>query len=63
MAEIFISGHRNPDMDSVCAAYSYAYLKTKLDPTNTYIPVRCGNLNETTKAQFERLGVQAPAFI
>ena len=63
MAEIFISGHRNPDMDSVCAAYSYAYLKNKLDPTNTYIPVRCGNLNDTTKAQFSRLGVQAPAFI
>jgi len=50
-------------MDSVCAAYSYAYLKNKLDPTNTYIPVRCGNLNDTTKAQFNRLGVQAPAFI
>ncbi|HKM06964.1 MAG TPA: putative manganese-dependent inorganic diphosphatase [Sphaerochaeta sp.] len=63
MAEIFISGHRNPDMDSVCAAYSYAYLKNKLDPSNTYTPVRCGNLNDTTKAQFERLGVQAPAFL
>ncbi|HKL56771.1 MAG TPA: putative manganese-dependent inorganic diphosphatase [Sphaerochaeta sp.] len=63
MADILISGHRNPDMDSVCAAYSYAYLKNKLDPTNTYIPVRCGNLNDTTKAQFDRLGIQAPAFI
>ncbi len=63
MAEIFISGHRNPDMDSVCAAYSYAYLKNKLDPSNTYTAVRCGNLNDTTKAQFDRLGVQPPAFI
>ncbi len=63
MADIYISGHRNPDMDSVCAAYSYAYLKNKLDPSNTYIPVRCGSLNDTTRAQFERLGVQAPAFI
>ncbi len=50
-------------MDSVCAAYSYAYLKNKLDPSNTYTPVRCGNLNDTTKAQFDRLEVQAPAFI
>jgi len=63
VAEIFISGHRNPDMDSVCAAYSYAYLKNKLDPSNTYTAVRCGNLNDTTKAQFDRLGVQAPTFI
>ena len=63
MAEIYISGHRNPDMDSVCAAYSYAHLKNKIDQTNTYIPVRCGNLNDSTKAQFERLGVVPPAFI
>ncbi len=63
MAEIFVCGHRNPDMDSICAAYSYAYLKNKVDPTNTYYPVRCGNLNDTTKAQFERLGVTPPPFI
>lgn len=63
MADIFVCGHRNPDMDSVCSAYSYAYLKNKLDPSNNYIPVRCGNLNDTTRAQFVRLGVQAPAFI
>ena len=63
MAEIFISGHRNPDMDSICAAYSYAYLKSKIDQNNTYIPVRCGHLNDATKAQFERLGITPPSFI
>lgn len=63
MAEIFITGHRNPDMDSVCAAYSYAQLKNKIDPSNTYIPVRCGNLNDSTKAQFERIGVVPPVFV
>lgn len=63
MAEIFISGHRNPDMDSICAAYSYAYLKSKIDQNNTYIPVRCGHLNDATKAQFERLGIAPPSFI
>jgi manganese-dependent inorganic pyrophosphatase len=63
VAEIYVSGHRNPDMDSICAAYCYAYLKNKLDPTNTYLPVRCGNLNDATKAQFERLGISPPPFI
>ena len=63
MAEIYVIGHRNPDMDSICAAYSYAYLKNKVDPGNTYIPVRCGSLNDATKAQFERLGVAPPPFI
>ncbi len=63
MAEIYVSGHRNPDMDSICAAYSYAFLKNKLDPSNTYLPVRCGNLNDATKAQFERLNIVPPPFI
>jgi len=63
VAEIYVIGHRNPDMDSICAAYSYAYLKNKVDPGNTYIPVRCGSLNDVTKAQFERLGVAPPPFI
>jgi manganese-dependent inorganic pyrophosphatase len=63
VAEIIITGHRNPDMDSVCAAYGYAQLKNKIDPSNTYLPVRCGNLNDSTKAQFERIGVVPPPFI
>lgn len=63
MAEIFVCGHRNPDMDSICAAYSYAFLKNKVDPNNMYKAVRCGNLNDTTKAQFDRLGVTPPPFI
>lgn len=63
MADIYVSGHRNPDMDSICAAYGYAYLKNKLDSSNTYVPVRCGNLNDATKAQFERLAATPPSFI
>lgn len=63
MADIFITGHRNPDMDSVCSAYAYAYLKNHLNPENRYIPVRCGNLNDATKAQFERIGIQPPAYL
>ena len=50
-------------MDSICAAYSYAYLKNKIDANNTYIPVRCGHLNDATKAQFERLKINPPSFI
>ncbi len=63
MADIYVTGHRNPDMDSICAAYSYAYLKNKTDANNTYHAMRCGNLNEATRAQFDRLGVVAPPFV
>ncbi|HPZ15255.1 MAG TPA: putative manganese-dependent inorganic diphosphatase [Sphaerochaeta sp.] len=63
MADIYVTGHRNPDMDSICAAYGYAYLKNKTDANNNYIAMRCGNLNEATRAQFERLGLLAPPFV
>lgn len=63
MADIFVTGHKNPDMDSICAAYSYAYLKNKVDLNNTYYPIRIGNLNEATRAQFDRLGVTPPPFM
>jgi manganese-dependent inorganic pyrophosphatase len=63
VADIYVTGHRNPDMDSICAAYSYAYLKNKVDLNNTYHAIRIGNLNEATRAQFERLGVSAPPFL
>ncbi|HRV24775.1 MAG TPA: DHH family phosphoesterase, partial [Sphaerochaeta sp.] len=62
MAKIFVSGHKNPDMDSICSAYAYAALKNKVDPSNTYIPIRCGNLNEATRAQFNRFGLIPPPF-
>lgn len=45
MEQIFITGHRNPDLDSICSAYAYATLKNELDPENQYIAVRCGHLS------------------
>ena len=54
MEQIFITGHRNPDLDSICSAYAYARLKNELDPENQYIAVNMGieNLyNLSTKSQ------------
>ncbi len=63
MAEIIVTGHRNPDMDSVCAAWCYAEYKNRIDGSNKYIPVRCGSLNNQTKTAFETAGVTPPGFI
>ncbi len=60
---IYITGHRNPDMDSVCAAYSYAVLKNKVDPANEYVPVMLGPANSSTKRAFEALGLELPQFL
>ncbi len=63
MAYIIITGHKNPDMDSVCAAWCYAELKSKTDPENTYVPGRCGSLNNQTKAAFAKAGIEPPSLI
>lgn len=60
MSTIYITGHRNPDMDSVTAAVAYAYLKNRTDRENTYIPVRCGHMNAGTKSFFEGENLKAP---
>lgn len=60
MSTIIICGHRNPDMDSVCAAYAYAELKNTIDPSNTYVAVRCGHLTDSVRGQFNDLGITPP---
>jgi manganese-dependent inorganic pyrophosphatase len=61
--DIFVIGHKNPDTDSVCAAYAYAYLKNKIDNQNNYISVRCGNLNKQTSFVFKHLNLEPPLLI
>ncbi len=60
---VYVTGHRNPDADSVCAAYCYADLKNTVDTTHEYIPIRLGHMNEGTKTQFEHAGVEPPRFL
>ena len=35
---VYVSGHRNPDTDSICSAIAYSYL---LNATNKYNAIRC----------------------
>lgn len=63
MGKIYITGHRNPDMDSICSAYSYAVLKNRIDPENEYVAVRCGNMSDAVKQQFALLDVEAPIYL
>ena len=37
-----VVGHKNPDTDSICAAIAYANLKSQIDDTMEYIPMRAG---------------------
>ncbi len=62
MSKIYITGHRNPDMDSLCSAYAYANLKNRIDSDNEYIPVRIGNLTKSIQKFFESIGAEPPIY-
>jgi manganese-dependent inorganic pyrophosphatase len=57
---IYVTGHRNPDTDSIASAIGYAELKRRLDPRNDYVPVRLGPVNAQTAWLLERSGAEAP---
>nr|MDA3851623.1 DHH family phosphoesterase [Spirochaetaceae bacterium] len=58
--DIYITGHKNPDLDSICAAVTYADLKGHLDPKNNYIPMRCGTMNAAARELFKDLEMEPP---
>lgn len=63
MSEIvYVSGHKNPDTDSICSAIAYSYL---LNATNKYnaVPVRLGEVNRETEYVLKRFGVEHPALL
>jgi manganese-dependent inorganic pyrophosphatase len=60
---IYVSGHRNPDMDSIAAAIGYAELKRRLDDESEYVPVRLGEPNRQATWALERSGAPAPDFM
>ena len=62
MSDIYITGHQNPDLDSVCSAYGYAVLKNLIDKGNNYIPVRCGHLSNSTKSILQSLNFKIPPY-
>ena len=63
MATIYVTGHRNPDADSIASAIGYAELKGRLDTRNTYVPVRLGECNAQTRWLLERSGAPQPRFL
>src|SRR5947209_5589143 len=63
MATIYVSGHRNPDTDSIASAIGYAELKGRLDPNNDYVPVRLGECNPQTCWVLERSNAKEPELL
>lgn len=58
---IFISGHRNPDTDSIMSAYALAELRRRHHPEIEFVPICPGLLPERAAFLFRRFGITPPA--
>ena len=58
-----VVGHKNPDTDSICAAIAYANLKSQIDDTMEYIPMRAGSVSAETAFVLDYFKADIPALL
>ena len=59
MDKIYVTGHRNPDTDSIVSAMAYAALRNAVGDRE-YVAARLGQLSDETRAILSRFGFEAP---
>ena len=59
MDTIYITGHKNPDTDSIVSAMAYAALKNALG-LREYKAARLGEISDETKTVLERFHAEPP---
>ncbi|MDD2680406.1 MAG: manganese-dependent inorganic pyrophosphatase [Candidatus Omnitrophica bacterium] len=59
---VYIIGHKNPDVDSVCSAIIYSYIKNQMGFKNIK-PARAGEINEETELILKRFNFRKPALL
>lgn len=57
---VYITGHKNPDTDSICSAIAYAELKRQTGDNSEYLACRCGEINEETQFVLKYFGASEP---
>ena len=62
MDTIYVTGHRNPDTDSIVSAMAYAALRNALGE-GEYRAARIGHISDETQLVLDRFGLTAPEWI
>ena len=62
MDPIYVTGHRNPDTDSIVAAIAYASLRNSLGDRE-YVPACLGRVSDETQLILNRFGFDVPTLI
>ena len=59
MDPIYVTGHRNPDTDSIVSAMAYAALQNAIGERD-YVPARLGHISDETQLVLDRFGFEPP---
>ena len=62
MDPIYVTGHRNPDTDSIVSAIAYTALRNSLG-SREYTAARLGHISDETQRILERFEFQAPTYL
>ena len=62
MEPIYVTGHRNPDTDSIVSAMAYAQLRNALGDRR-YVAARLGRISDETQLVLDRFGFEPPVLI
>ena len=62
MDPIYVTGHRNPDTDSIVSAMAYAALRNALGDRE-YAAARLGHISDETQLVLDRFGFEPPMLI
>ena len=62
MDPIYVTGHRNPDTDSIVSAMAYAALRNALGDRE-FVAARLGHISDETKSVLDRFGFEPPVRI
>ncbi len=62
MDPIYVTGHRNPDTDSIVSAIAYAALRNALGDRE-YVPARLGHISDETKRILDRFEFAPPVHL
>lgn len=59
---VYVSGHKNPDTDSIISAIAYAHLLNHLGKYDA-IPVRLGTISQETQFVLDTFGLETPMLL
>ncbi len=62
MEPIYVTGHRNPDTDSIVSAMAYAALRNAIGDRE-YVAARLGHISDETRRILDRFGMEPPVHI